>query len=86
MATSEGIGNGGHSTCLCFTKRFPPSPSSALVACEIQNCDLSPYRRIFPDVLPSGRERVQAFDSDDERRKVWTVVLVQRRELFGVED
>ena len=86
MATSEGIGNGGHSTCLCFTKRFPPPPCSALVACEIQNRDLSPYRRIFPDMFPSGSERVQAFDSDDERRKVWTVVFVQRRELFGVED
>ena len=56
-----------------------------LVAGEIQNGDLSSYRRIFPDVLPSGRERVQAFDSDNERRKVGTVVLFQRRELFSVE-
>ena len=74
-----------HSTHLSFAERFPPPTTSVLIACEIQDGNLSSYRGVFVDVLPGGRERIQWLNSNRYGGEVRALVLVQQWELVGVE-
>lgn len=74
-----------YSTHLCFAECLSPSTSYVQVARQIQDCDLSSYRRVFLNILPSGRERIQRFNTHSERGElVWAIVFVQRWELLIV--
>lgn len=73
-------------THLRFVERGPPPATWVLVASEVQDSDLSSYRGIFVDTLPSGRERIKRFNSNRDRREVRAVSLIQRGELVSVED
>jgi len=70
---------------LSFTERISPPTSSVHVASEIQDGDLPPYRGIYLDVFPGGRERIQPLNSDLIWGKVRTSVFGQRWELIGLE-
>ena len=76
---------GDHSTHLSLAERVPPPAASVLIACEIQDSDLSSDRGIFLDVLPGGCERIQRFNPNRYRGEVRAFILVQRWELVGLE-